>query len=365
MKSILLLMILKLIFAGTAIASDNAYSQAVQKMTSDLYLEIAKTSNKENIVISPLSIHTAMSMLHYGADGNSLKQLKNGLGLENLPKDVHLSEIRKLMDEYEELDNENLTLNMANALYGAKDLDVNVNFVNLVENQFDAKYEKIDFSNKKNAVKVINTWASNKTNNLINELVSEEGLDSDVRMVIMNAVYFKAKWMKPFNKRGTMLKSFNVPGKGEIQTDFMYLSDSIESASIAELNATLVALPYIDDDYKMLIFHPDESSNIEELEESLFSSKATIEDYTRQLENKESRLHFPKFETGSDLSLVTPFQGLNVTDIFGDSANFSRMSKERDIKVGDIIHKPKSRYLRREVKLPLLPELFLIQEVDL
>ena len=95
MKGIYLLMILKLIFAVSATASEHAYSQAVQKMTSDLYLEVAKTSKNENIVISPLSIHTAMAMLHYGAEGNSLKQLRNALGLENLSKDDHLTAVRK------------------------------------------------------------------------------------------------------------------------------------------------------------------------------------------------------------------------------------------------------------------------------
>jgi serine protease inhibitor len=317
------------------------YTEAVQKLTSDLYQEIVKISNNENIVISPLSIHTAMSMLQYGAGGHSHKQLQQALGLADVSKAEHLLELSSLESEYEYLNDENLTLSIANALYGAKDLNVHLDFINLVENQFAATFGKIDFSDKENSVKTINDWAANKTNNLIKDLVDEDGLDEDVRMVIMNAVYFKAKWLKPFDLRGTQERSFTVPDQGEVLTDFMYLSDSIESASVAELNARLVALPYIHTDYKLLIFHPEQGASIAELEQKLFSSNNSIADFMLQLEEKDSRLYLPKFETGSDISLVTPFQALDVLDIFDDRANFSGITNEKNLKVGDIRHKTK------------------------
>merc|ERR1711892_792282 len=316
-------------------------SEAMQKMTANLYLEVAKNTINENIVISPLSIHTAMSILQYGADGYSSSQLKNALGLKDVSKEEHLKGMNVLLNKYGDLNDENITINIANALYGAEDLRIKPGFRKFAENQFDAKIDTLDFSDKKRAVKVINGWAAKKTNNLISELVSEEGLDKDVRMVIMNAVYFKAKWLKPFNERGTSLRTFYVPTKGGIETDFMFLSDNIASANIGELDATLVALPYIDENYQMLIFHPNESSSVEDLEQKLFSSGKTIDPYLLQLKNIESSLYFPKFEAGSDLSLVTPFQELKVNDIFGDRANFTRISDENNIKVGDIIHKTK------------------------
>merc|ERR1719483_1841735 len=108
-----------------------------------------------------------------------------------------------------------------------------------------------------------------------------------------------------------------------------------------QLNASLIALPYIDEDYKMLIFHPLESSSVKELENKLFSSNETIEQYSSELKKTEISLLFPKFETGSDMSLVKPFQKLGVTDIFGDRANFTGITDDNNIKVGDIIHKTK------------------------
>merc|ERR1719508_243064 len=93
----------------------------------------------------------------------------------------------------------------------------------------------------------------------------------------------------------------------------------------------------------MLIFLPEESSNVEDLETTLFnSSKPTmIEQHLMQLKKKETDLLFPKFETGSDISLVRNFQHLGVTDIFGDRANFTGISDENDASVGEIVHKTK------------------------
>ena len=317
------------------------YSAAVESLSSNIYQQLAKNSGKDNIVVSPLSIHTAVSMLQYGTGGQSQQQLQGALGLTDIPKAEHLLEVSNLQNQYDNLKDENMTLSIANGVYGANDMEVHNDFITLVENQFDGKYGKIDFSDKKSAVKTINTWAANKTNNLIVDLVSEEALDAEVRMVLMNAVYFKAKWLKPFDRRGTSERVFRVPDQGDIMTEFMYLSDTIETASLPELGARLVSLPYIVPDYKLLIFHPDNLVRIEELEQRLFSSNSSIADYLLRLEEKDCKLHLPKFDTGSDISLVTPFQQLGVTDIFGDKADFTGITDEKNLKVGDIIHKTK------------------------
>merc|ERR1719474_1832891 len=155
------------------------YSAAVETLTSDIYQQLVKNSGNNNIVVSPQSIHTAMSMLQYGAGGLSQGQLQEALGLTDLPKADYLLEVSNLQNQYDSLNDENVTLNIANGVYGANDMEVHGDFINLIENQFDGKYGTIDFS-------------ENKTKNLIVDLVSEEALDAEVRMVVMNAVYFKA-----------------------------------------------------------------------------------------------------------------------------------------------------------------------------
>ena len=146
-------------------------SKAIQKMASKIYLEEIKFSPDQNIVISPLSIHMAMSMLYYGAAGNSSTQLENALGLNGVQKTAHLEEVKSILDKYDDLDDNNTILNVANALFLSNDLQVKSEFKELVEEQFDAKIDALDFSDSDHSSEVINEWVAKKTNNLINKIV--------------------------------------------------------------------------------------------------------------------------------------------------------------------------------------------------
>merc|ERR1711892_1211051 len=316
---------------------------SIQKMTANLYLEEAKISTENNIVISPLSIHMAMSMLYYGLKGRSRKQLRDALGLENIKKRLHIEEIAAILNDYEELDNDNITLNVANGMYVAKDFAVKPEFKSLIQTQFDAEVQSLDFCQKQNTVEIINNWAANKTNNLIQSLVTEDAIDDDTKMILVNAVYFKAKWLNPFDERHTRRQKFTTLNKVEKDVDFMYISETVESAFIKDLNATIVALPYADEDFKMIIVHPTESSSIDSMEKIIFNTSegVVMEQFITELESKEIDLFFPKFEAGSDLSLAEHFKKMGVLDIFSEAPNLKGISDDAGNAVGDIIHKTK------------------------
>merc|ERR1711915_362843 len=188
MKHFYFLIILKAALWPKIDAEELAIAKAINSMSTELYQEIANQDVDKNIVISPLSIHTAMSMLMYGADGYSMKQLKGVLGLNFVEERDHFLESKFLSMEYDNLDKNNLTLNTANALFVADDMRLHDDYESKIEENFDADIQSINFAQKKAAVKTINQWAANKTNNLINELVSEDTIDKYTRMIVTNAV---------------------------------------------------------------------------------------------------------------------------------------------------------------------------------
>jgi len=129
----------------------------------------------------------------------------------------------------------------------------------------------------------------------------------------------------------------------EKNVDFMFLRESLESAFIEDLNSTVVAIPYADEDFKMIIIHPQESTNINNLETTLFNNSTSkgIESYLSKLDKKETDFFLPKFETGSDISLVKHFQAMGVNQIFSEDATFKAITNTTDVAVSDIIHKTK------------------------
>ena len=77
-------------------------------MTVNLCLDILKSNPNRNIVKSPLSIHMSMSLIYYGARGDSRDQLRKALSLSNIYK-----EVRYIDDEYKEIDDRNMSFHMA------------------------------------------------------------------------------------------------------------------------------------------------------------------------------------------------------------------------------------------------------------
>ncbi len=53
------------------------------------------------------------------------------------------------------------------------------------------------------AARSINDWVSSKTHGLIRDLVQPSNVNGATRLVIVNAIYFKANWKYQFEPRNT------------------------------------------------------------------------------------------------------------------------------------------------------------------
>ena len=138
----------------------NPLSKAINKLTANLYLEIVESNPNRNIVISPLSIHTAMSLLYYGARGESKEQMMEALGLVNISEEEHLEEVRYLYDEYKEIDDRNMSMHIANAIFIDDTENVKIKFMNLTRDIFDSEIVEMDFGRQEIARNTINSWVA-------------------------------------------------------------------------------------------------------------------------------------------------------------------------------------------------------------
>jgi len=320
-----------------------AVAQAVHELAGKLYLEEAAVSVNNNIVISPLSIHLTLAMLYYGLKGTPRKEVKTVLGLDNIKRRKHLTEIREMLQSYDKLANDNITLNIANNVFVSDNLIVKQEYSNLVENIFGSEITSLDFSQSMSAIEMINNWVMNKTSCLIPSLVSQDTVDKNTKLLLANAVYYKARWNTPFNEKHTRAGLFRVGQDDRKTVDFMFLSGNLESSFVADLNSTVVAIPYADKQFKMILVHPEDPENIDTIETQLFNNTGTqgIQQYIADLPTTDTDFFLPKFKTGSDISLVQHLQALGVTELFGADANLRGISDGEDIAVSDIIHKTK------------------------
>ena len=92
--------------------------------------------------------------------------------------------------------------------------------------------------------KEINGWVERKTRDKIKNLIKPEHVNGDTMFVLINAIYFKAKWKYPFEKRKTRSKLFYTEVEQSKKVEMMDLTGPFEFADLSSLQSTMLRLPY-------------------------------------------------------------------------------------------------------------------------
>jgi hypothetical protein len=105
----------------------------------------------------------------------------------------------------------------------------------------------------------VNGWVKRKTEGKIERILDK--LDRSTAAVILNAVYFKAKWAAVFYKPGTMDDVFNLSRQKKISVPTMRHSDSY--ALVARPLYRALRLPYEVGQIGMIIVLPNEIAGLD------------------------------------------------------------------------------------------------------
>ncbi|GFT16642.1 uncharacterized serpin-like protein TK1782, partial [Nephila pilipes] len=312
---------------------------AVADANNHLGIHLYKLLAKEgkNVFFSPFSISTALAMLFCGAHNETADEMRKVLGYEiaNIKDEVLKSCFMKLLNSLENHP-DSYTLACANALMSHKEFSVKEDYKSLLLECFKAHLQEVDFATEnEKAVKQVNEWVSEKTHNMIPELL--DSLDPNTVMVILNAVYFKGFWLHQFNEKHTFLQYFYNNGDEENykQVDMMHLKENflyVEKGSYKALE-----LPYRGEDISMLILLPNSKNGLNELENSLNST--FIQDLKRDMREKKVEVALPKFRLEYSKSLKQQFQSLGMNRIFSLGAHLDGINESKQLLVSEIVHK--------------------------
>jgi serpin B len=194
-----------------------------------------------------------------------------------------------------------------------------------------------DFINQYEPVrKEINSWVEDQTKDKIKNLLAEGTLNSDTRMVLVNAIYFKADWLTKFDANDTYDAAFHLLDGSETQVKMM--SNGLHGIPYAVGDGwQAVELPYAGQTAAMTIIVPDEGK-FAALESTLDAAK--LSEILNAMQPATVQLGMPKFKFESQFSLPDQLSTLGMTDAFDPNlADFSGMTGNRDLFVSDVIHK--------------------------
>src|SRR6266508_1702510 len=304
----------------------------------DLYQSLPRDGN---LVYSPFSISLALAMTRAGARGETESQMANTLHFDLTQDRLHpafnaldlaLEESTKPQDK----DQEPLQLNIANAVWAEQTFSFNQEFLDTIARNYGAGINLADFINNYEPTrKEINSWVSEKTNEKIKDLLSEGSLNSDTRMVLVNAIYFKADWLDQFDKDSTSDVPFHLLDGTTVDVPMMHQGMIIPYLKGDGYQA--VELAYAGNTAAMDIIVPDEG-NFEVFDSAL--NIGSLNEIFGSMQPSSVQFGLPKFTFTSDFGLLGQLESMGMKDAFDPSlADFSGMTGDKDLFISNVVHK--------------------------
>jgi len=296
----------------------------IRKM--DFTLKILK-AEKENQVFSPINIAHAFGLLLHGASGDTEKEISNILGYSSTEECV------KSIEQCLTACNTDSMKRAANLFLNHK-FDLHEKYVSSTNEKLGAQVSKVDYSNAVAAAGIINDWVSEKTDGLIDTLISPDMVSDLTLLTLVTAILFKGKWEEKFETLGE--QDFKATS-GAKKTKFMKLKKKNLFGHYDENNTQVIDIPY-QDGLKMTVIMPE--GNLDEFESNLTSEK--MNHYFQEVfpSGREILLKMPKFKFGVTYDLKKTLVSLGHGKLFDQSIkhDYSKMTAQ-DVFISDAIHK--------------------------
>lgn len=315
-KTIMLCLVLVLVLCGSAFASP----------ASDSVNNFAFSAGKilgeggGNYFFSPFSIISAFGMAYAGAAGDTAKELELVLGFN---PEIHASLgglAKELRDGH--------YLASANKVWIKDGLKLRWKFGRTLAKDYNSPVQELDFRNDtKASQQAINDWVSLHTEGKINDII--KSLDPETRMILTNAVYFRAEWSSVFDKDRTAPKPFYYGGEESGEVPMMMQRDDFYYTEADGVK--VIRLPYEGRRCSMIVALPP-------LGEEFSPTPEMFSGWLRAMEKYDVDLWLPKFRTEERYELNSLFRALGVNLAFTDAADFSGMTEDERLMIDAVVH---------------------------
>ncbi|XP_064631892.1 leukocyte elastase inhibitor-like [Lineus longissimus] len=312
------------------------YIRRLRQFSSDMYTQLSEEKPRQNLIFSPYSIESALMMTILGAKGNTWKQLRAGMRmgtdrqLRNNTRHFR-STMERLPDGY--------FFESANRVFYQNSSTISAKYLSLTEDVIGAFPQAVDFKAPDVARDTINRWVEKKTKNKIKDLISDGVLDELVRMVLVNAVYFKADWKTKFDAQMTKEKRFFSHDDEQV-VDMMDVTSKFKYKEDEECNYKAVEMEYKGGSMSMVLVLPMHRTNQQQFQAFEECLQRNIETVTKQMVEWNVNISLPKFKLTQHFDLKEPLKRMSIVDLFiPGKANLTGIDPTGDLYVSDALHK--------------------------
>jgi serpin B len=264
----------------------------------------------KNLMLSPLSATTALTMLLNGCNSSTYEQIRDMLGFEGMTTGEINAVYNSLHEQLLGIDPE-VILTLANSVWYRNNFQVHQAYLDTMEGAFSAEVGALDFGSP-DALETINGWASENTNGKIPKVLNE--IDPDAVMFLMNALYFKGTWTFEFEESQTHLASFNPENTPPVLVDVM--RGDIYARTFSQTEYTAIEMTYGQQNFSMVVIVPTGSLSdfLPEFDPEMWAHLTARLDEI--IEPTEYEVFIPKFKFEYEKYLNDQLKSLGMTDAF-------------------------------------------------
>lgn len=306
-------------------ASDNfGFNLLKQEFNTD-------SKNSKNILISPLSMFTALTVASTGAVGETNKQMKAVLGVASI-KDEPLNDKMNDMINYFAHQKYGWSpgfTKLFNSLWINNSFNIKASFVKTARDCYGSDVFTQDFKAPE-ALKNMNNWIAEKSGGLINNPITD--LDPTTKLDLFNVLHFIGKWVTPFDKTKTKKEPFTTSQGIAVKVDMMngqrfmpYYEDADAKVGVFQYyNAS------------MMVLLP--KGNINELVDKLSYDK--INYYNSSLKQYITNVKMPKLNFEYKTKMKDNLKKMGMTLPFDfTNADFSNIKTDTSpLYIGEVLH---------------------------
>ena len=301
---------------------------------TDFGVRLFQTSMEEgkNTLISPLSVLYALAMTANGADGETLAQMQQVLGMDSDDLNCYMLAYMDLLPEAEEY-----KMSLANSIWFKDDQNFSVNesFLQTNADYYGSSIYKAAFDEETR--NDINNWVKEHTDEMIPEILDE--IPDEAIMYLVNALAFEAQWDDVYDefqvRDDIFTKEDGTKQDVEIMHayEYKYLSDDLATGFIKY---------YEGRKYAFAALLPNEGVTVQQYVDSLTGSH--LQKMLAALEEIQVFTCIPKFESEYDIEMSEVLQEMGMTDAFDwRIADFSKLGTYNvdgmNICISRVLHK--------------------------
>lgn len=282
-------------------APDPINMDAVVQQQLEVGLRFQQTAaggDEPNTVTSPHSLNTWLGQVYLASSGTTRTDLAENLGFPVEDDSYHEAANALHVQLAQNGNSDDVALTIVNHSWYAPDKVVKDQFLFQLGWHYGSDAYRIDFADDSELARAtVNARIDRDTKGLVPEFFGPEDVTPRTKYLLVNSVYFNAKWAQPFDPSSTLPRDFtNLDGQA-VRTETMHLTGYVAGAKTEAYDA--LRLDYKSNALSILYIVPN--ADFAAFEGTLDAT--TLSDVDDALEIQETAVRVPRLQLRTKVSL--------------------------------------------------------------